>query len=71
MNRWRVQCRAGSGVGLSGRALDSLSEGRGFKCQQEGRKNLFLKSEHPALTLISVPFNPRVSAVTSKRPRSS
>ena len=55
---------------LLGRAPDSWSKGCEFEARQERRENFLLQSQLCVLTLIWCPFQPRVTAVARKRPRS-
>ena len=52
------------------RAPDSRSKGCEFESRQERRENFLLQSQRCVLTLILCPFQPRVTAVARKRPRS-
>ena len=62
---------SGSLDSLLVRAPDSWSKGCKFESRQKRRENFLLQSQLCVLTLIRCTFNPRVTPVARKRPRSS
>ena len=70
---WRVMMHNHTNGGrdsLLVRAPDLWSKGCEFESRQERREHFLLQSELCVLTLIRCPFQPRVTAVARKRPRS-